>query len=260
MTTFHHWRGLTSLAAMGAAPLGRFACLPLAHLATPQRRERGLVLVLPGIEGESTVNHGVARGLADGGVDHAIEVFDWTTRWPGLFLLHLRGSGRHRAEARRIAAAISAYQDEHPDRPVHLVGHSGGAALAVLALELLPPERSIRAAVLLAAAVSPRYDLRAALARTQRGIWSFHSPLDMGFLGAATLLLGTIDGRHVVAAGAAGFRLPDERDDTARALYAEKLHQQPYRLEMARAWNLGGHMGATNRAFAAARLAPIVTG
>jgi pimeloyl-ACP methyl ester carboxylesterase len=258
MSTLQHWRGLVSLAGVAVAPLGRFVCRGLRHLATPERLERGLVLVLPGIESESTINHGIARGMAEGGVDRAIAVFDWTTGLPGLFLMHLRFARWNRAAARRLVQAICRYQDEYPGRPVHLVGHSGGGAMAVMALERLPEGRTISGAILLAAAISPRYDLRQALARTELGIWNFHSPLDLAFLGAATLLLGTIDGKHVVAAGALGFQEPREFDDEGRRLYGEKLHQQPYRLGMARAWNLGGHFGSTNRAFAAARLAPIV--
>ena len=59
-------------------PLGRFTGKLLHHLRTPERLQHGLVLVLPGIEGESCINHNIAHGLADGGVSSAIEIFDWT--------------------------------------------------------------------------------------------------------------------------------------------------------------------------------------
>lgn len=252
------WRGLSSLAGMAAAPLGRLACGTLDNLDTPERREHGLVLVLPGIESESTVNHSLALGLADGGVRQAIELFDWTTGCSALFLWHLRGGRRHRAQAKRLAEKICAYQDEYPGRGVYLVGHSGGGAMSLLALDALPEGRTVRGTMLLAAAVSPRFDLRTALRRSERGVWNFSSPLDLFFLAAATLLLGTLDGRHVVAAGATGFVPPSDLDEAGSRLYREKLHERPFKPQMARNWNLGGHLGPMNRAFAATWLAPIL--
>lgn len=258
MRPIDHWRGFGSLARMAAAPLGRFVCGRLDDLRAPERYERGLVLVLPGIESESTVNHGVARGLADGGVDHAIEVFDWTTGWPGLFLYHLRAKGWHRRQVKRLVETICAYQDEHLGRPVHLVGHSGGGAMAVLALEQMPAGRSITGAILLAAAISPQHDLRTALEHVERGVWSFYSPLDLMFLAAGTLVFGTLDGKHTIAAGACGFCRPPSLDEQAAALYDAKLHEVRFEIPMACNWNLGGHLGPTNRVFAAVQLAQII--
>ena len=150
------FRGCLSIVGVLIHPLGRFTGRFLDDLQTPARRERGLVLVLPGIEGESCINHSIARGLADGGVTSAIEVFDWTTGVILLFLYHLRGWRRNVAQAKRIARRIAEYRKAYPGRPVHVVGHSGGGAMTVLVLERLPADTTVTSAVLLQAAVSPR--------------------------------------------------------------------------------------------------------
>src|SRR5260221_4327757 len=142
----HLTRGCLSILGVLLHPLGRFCGGLLNDLRTPERLEKGLVLVLPGIEGQSLLNHGIARGLADGGVISAIEIFDWTTGVILLFLYHLRGSRRHKAQAEKIARRVVEYQRNYPGRPVHLVGHSGGGAMAGLALEHLPAEVKVASA------------------------------------------------------------------------------------------------------------------
>ena len=84
------WRGIHSVAAGLAFPLGGW------WLGSPRRwfdRDRlpgGLAIVLPGVEGWGPLNWSVARGLTHGGFPGAVMVHDWTTRlWP-LFAYHLR--------------------------------------------------------------------------------------------------------------------------------------------------------------------------
>lgn len=275
-------RGSLSFLRSLVFPLGHWAGGNLRRLATPDRMEKGLVIVLPGIEGKSFVNIDLIRGLADGGVESAIELFDWTTGILSFLLYHLRGVTRNRQMAERIAASIVEYQDRYPGRPVQLVGHSGGTALAAFALEALPPGRRVTAAVLLASALSPHYDLGIAVSRTDRGIWNFISRLDLFFLGAGTLLFGTVDGRHCLAAGNRGFPGPPEDilftpepgsplGDSLGAPWLvgdagsfdenssrPRLHQVPYRSSMLRSFHFGGHCGWTNRVFAAETIAPLI--
>jgi pimeloyl-ACP methyl ester carboxylesterase len=220
--------------------------------------EHGLVLVLPGIDGESCINHSIVRGLADGGVPLGIEVFNWTTGRIVLFLYHLRAWHRNVAQAERLVQRIVEYRQAHPGRPVHLVGHSAGGAIAVLTLQRLPADTTVTSAVLLQAAISPRYDLSAALARTELGIWNFHSALDVFFDGIGTSIAGTVDGRHTPAAGMIGFRPPRNLSAEGKALYATRLHQVPFRLKMCGAFHFGGHMGSTNRVFVSETIAPLL--
>jgi pimeloyl-ACP methyl ester carboxylesterase len=253
-------RGCLSILGALLHPLGRFTGALLHDLRSPDRLERGLVLVLPGIEGESCINHSIARGLADGGVELAIEIHDWTTGVILLFLFHLRGWRRNVKQAEKLARRIVDYQRAYPGRPVILVGHSGGAAMAVLTLERLPAGANVASAILLQSAISPRYDLSRALARTPRGIWSFRSILDFLFLGAATSIGGTADGRHGPAGGMIGFRPPRDLSDAGKSLYETRLHEISFRPAMIADFHFGGHIGPTNRIFVAERIAPLLKG
>jgi pimeloyl-ACP methyl ester carboxylesterase len=251
-------RGCLSILGVLLHPLGRFTGALLDHLRAADRLEHGLVLVLPGVEGESCINHSIARGLADGGVQSAIEIFDWTTGVILLFLYHLRGWRRNIAQADRLVRRIVEFRRAYPGRPVHLVGHSGGGAMAVLAIERLPANTTLTSAILLNAAISPKYDLSTALAKTESGIWSFRSAFDVLFDGIGTSIAGTMDGRHTPATGMIGFRPPSCLSDEGRELYRTHLHQVPFQLRMCGDFNFGGHMGSTNRVFVAERIAPLL--
>jgi len=232
-------------------------CGPAKNI-TPARLDRGYTIILPGIEGSSFLNASVAKGLVDGGWPGAVEVYDWTAGSVLLFPVTLRALERNKHEGRRIAEKICKYQSKYPDRPVHLIGHSGGGGVAVLALEALPPENQITSAILLGPAISPDYDLRRALRRTEHGIWNFYSRHDVGFLKAGTTVMGTIDGRHTSAAGAVGFQMPWGLDEEDRRLYATRLRQQSYSRKMAESGHSGGHTGWAHRRFVAEWLCPIM--
>jgi pimeloyl-ACP methyl ester carboxylesterase len=231
-------------------------CSEFEEWLAPERADRGYTIVLPGVEGTSGRNISIARGLIDAGHPAAVEVRDWTTGYWPLWPYHLMAFERNQEQARQIAAQIVEYQDHYPGRPVTLIGHSGGAAMAILALEALPPDRRVAQVVLLAAAIAADYDLSTALSRTEQGIVNFHSWGDVAYLVMGTLALGTIDRRHAVAAGASGFHEPPDLTDEQRQLYETRLHQVPYRLAMLRSFNTGGHFTPTNRKFIADWVAP----
>ncbi len=240
----------------GLLPL--IGCRHFHDLNSEDRLQRGLTLVLPGIESASVFNSNVAQGLDEGGVETAIVIHDWTTGRVWNFLTHLCNIDRNRQQAQFLAQRIVEYQNRYPGRPVNLIGHSGGGALTLMTLEALPPDRKINAAILLAPAISPRYDLSTALSKTEAGIWNYYSPFDAFFLGASTLVLGTIDRRHTISAGAKGFRIPDRLSATEAELYNRQLHQVPFSLRMISSGNLGGHFGATSVKFSRNYLAPVV--
>lgn len=254
------YRGLLSSASAPIACVGRFCGKFLSRFRSDERYSLGLVIILPGIESQSFLNHSIAWGLVDGGWSGAIEIDDWTTSCALLFAYHLRSGRRNLRQAARIAKRILSYQDEFPGRPVHVIGHSGGGAMTVLILEQLPVGRSITSAILLAPAISRGYGLSTALRHTDRGLWNFWSPYDLFFLGLGTLALGTLDGRHQVSAGMLGFQLPESLNPEEQEIYQQKLKQVGYAGKMVKSFHLGGHFGCANRVFVDEYLAPILNG
>lgn len=229
----------------------------LNELSSPERRDRGLVVILPGIEGPSYWNHEIARGLSEGGVEAAIEIHDWGTPIPGGMLINIADLERNRAEAARLRDRLLAYRRGHPTQGIHVIGHSGGGGIAVLAVEMLPEDVRVSTVILLAPALSPDYDLTPALRRTSGGIFNYYSKLDAAFLGAGTTVAGTIDRRHTPAAGAVGFDAPPGATPSSGSPYG-KLVQVAWTPKMRMYGNLGDHMGWTSRGFVRRYLAPLI--
>jgi pimeloyl-ACP methyl ester carboxylesterase len=173
-------------------------------------------------------------------------------------MINLADYPRNQRVATQLRDDILDYRREYPRRPVHLVGHSGGGGLAVLAVEQLPVEQPVSSVVLLAPAISPGYDLSQALRRTQFGIFNYYSELDAVLLRAGTMLAGTIDRRHAQAAGAVGFETPKGLDSAGVRLYGRKLHQIKWEPEMRWYSHFGGHMDWTHRPFVRRYLAVLI--
>jgi pimeloyl-ACP methyl ester carboxylesterase len=215
-------------------------------------------IVLPGIEGIGPSAHGMAKGLHRCCPGASVELFDWTTgNWFGL-LYHLCAWERNQAEARRLAEHIQAIQAEKPSTPIILVGHSGGGAMIVLALEQLPPGCLVRQAILIAPALSPRYPLALALEHATAGIDVFHSSFDCVVLGVFTLCMGTIDREWSFSAGMVGFRPPAGADDASRCLYCAKLRNHGFNSAMCAAGHFGGHFTCTLPSFVAHCVGPVL--
>lgn len=251
---WRRWKtALGSLLSVPLHPLGKLCRFRVAPYRHETRRADGLTLILPGIEGESLLNHDVVFGLVDAGVPGAIEIDDWTSGHPAMGLWHLWDRRRHQREARRIADRIVQQQQQHPQAPIHLIGHSGGGAMVVLVLEALPASVRVTTAILLNAAVSRSHDLTRALTRLDRGLWNFSAVGDWFFVTLGTLVCRSLDGVHTVCAGAWGFASTHPSAGSWSG-----LHERRWTWRDAGRGHGGGHFGCTNRLFVSECVAPIL--
>jgi len=223
------------------------------HFTTQERMDKGLVLILPGVEGESSFNHELRQGLAIAGVECAMPIYCWGRPIPiaGTLINQMDVWG-NRAAGKDIAGFIVAYQDHHPKRPVYLIGHSGGGGVAVFAAESLPAGRKIDGLILLSASISGGYDLTAALDHCRNGVVNFYSPEDVAVLGIGTSIAGNVDGTRGPAAGLTGFGQPSGSDAEQKRV----AYQRVYEVEIT--GGINPHTAATNSAFVQHSVAPWV--
>lgn len=229
-----------------------------ATLCSPALRAQetpppGLVIVVGGVGGLDPIQACAPWTLPRAGVPHTIEVFPWT-HGKCRMLRDLQDVRYLLAQAERLSAVVRAERLRQPERPIYLVGHSAGAGIVLAAAEQLPPA-SIERIILMAAAVSPTYDLRPALRATRRELVCFHSTYDRFCLDFCTSLFGTVDRIYGPAAGLDGFQAPANLDEDGRHLY-ERVVQVPWRLEMVWKCTDGLHNGACMPFFLAQLVAP----
>jgi len=200
-----------------------------ARYMSPERLDRGLVVILPGIEGISTTNLRIRRAIDDRGLNRSLQIWSWG--WPvplvGMVMNQIDFLGNY-ANAHVVAKRIMTYQDEYPGRPVHIIGQSGGGGIAIMAAQALPADRQIDGVILLSASMSSAYDVTRALKRCRSGIVNYYNPNDAALLAIATTVLGNVDGIHGPSAGLIGFDEPgkfasDERKEAYRKLYQIRL-------------------------------------
>jgi len=193
---------------------------------TPEKLDKGLVVILPGIEGESEANQNVRRGLSIAGIDRSLQIWHWGRPVPGvgMILNQMDFLGNYLA-GERIAQRIMKYQDEYPDRPVHIIGHSGGGGVAVFAASAMPEGREVTGVILLSASISSGHDITRALKHCSGGIVNFYNTQDGALLGLATTVLGNVGGAHGPSAGLMGFNTPNESSSDEKQLAYKKLYQ-----------------------------------
>jgi hypothetical protein len=173
------------------------------------RAGKGLVVILPGIEGESSANRDVRQGLYEAGIPYALVIYRWGAPVPGLgMLINQTDVARNRRQGEEIASQIASYQHKHPGAPVFMIGHSAGGGVTVFTLESLgriAGARPIEGAFLLSSSISANYDLTAALKMTTRGVVNVSNSDDTVMLGGGTGSFGNVDGGHGDSAGRTGF-------------------------------------------------------
>jgi hypothetical protein len=260
-------RGVLSWLVVPVFPAARLLPSRADQLDNPDRESDGLTIVLTGIQGRSLLEQQIALGIADAGVPGRIEIVDWTTGNPLRFLQHLRARDRASEAGLQLAERITAYRREHPNRPVNIVGYSGGGFVVLLALEALPADIRVTRAVLLAPSCSPYLDVVPLATKTEAGLIHFRSPFDIAVLGALTAVVGTTDGWHSPSAGLVGFHpeglvLPGE-DPTVGAGSPDvsgRFRELTYRFRWLRQFHYGGHFGYANRVWACETLGRLLAG
>ncbi len=177
-----------------------------AQYVNEQRLERGLVIILPGIEGRGAYNVSIRQGLYDGGVPYALLIHEWGAPVPiaGLIINQTDAQGNRLAGA-RVAQLAMNYMATHPGCPVHIIGHSGGGGIAVFTAEVLSPGYEVDGLILLSASISAPYNLSGALMHCRKGILNVYNTADAGALALGTSLLSTVDGVSGESAGLYGF-------------------------------------------------------
>jgi pimeloyl-ACP methyl ester carboxylesterase len=215
----------------------------------------GLVVLVGGVGGIDSLGMWgrVALPLAD--VPHELREFKWTY-CTGRVLRDLQDSQHLHERALDLAREVYDWKDRHPDRPVFLIGHSGGGGVVLAAAGMLPPE-TLERVILLSAAVSPSYDLRPALRAARRDIVSFYSPMDWVLLGVGTSQFGTVDRVYTSAAGKCGFAIPTDLDEEGRQLYG-KFSQSAWKPSMLLENRGGGHFATVAPCFLARYVAPLL--
>ncbi|HWL94209.1 MAG TPA: hypothetical protein VNT79_11815 [Phycisphaerae bacterium] len=183
-----------------------------ARADTPQRRRRGLTLILGGIEGPSLFSAAMLKGVLRSGYRGAIVRDNWNAGLPfWRSIVNLASRKHQERQVGRLVKLIGDYCLESGHGPICIVAQSGGCFIAVRLLESLPKQIRIQTVVMLAASISPGYDISSAAARCDGALYSFGSAGDHFFLGIGTLLCGTSDREFTPSAGFLGWHRTDDR-------------------------------------------------
>lgn len=214
---------------------------------------QGPVLIhLSGIQGQTPLDRVFMQRVSDE-LNATGEQFHWTAvdRW---MIGALQSEDENRVEAKKLADRITQLRRAEPDRKIILTAHSGGSGFAVFALELLPTDVQIDTLVLMAAAISPSYDLSPALSHVRDSAYAFNSRHDGFYLGWGTRTFGTMDRVREDSAGKVGFTRPM----TASPQQYAKLVEIPWQSSWLRFSNFGDHFGAISPEFGGQVIGPLI--
>ncbi len=221
--------------------------------AAPSRNQRGVVFVVGGVGGTDPLGVSTERALPLAGVDDEVQDFVWTHGY-GRVLLDLQDFRYLQDRGHELAGKIRQIKQQDPNRPVYLLGKSGGSEIVLAAAEQLPPG-TLERIVLISPAVAPQHDLRPALRATKKELVCFHSRWDTLILGWGTTHFGTADRYYGPSAGIDGFIIPDNIPYADRLLY-HRLVQIPWRPRMMLEGNFGRHYGSSNPLWVRREVAP----
>jgi hypothetical protein len=171
-----------------------------------RQRSCAFVLVADGVGGLDLRGTALRYVLGAEGLSYAFHVFPWGHGF-GRWFADLIDVPNRDGQAAQLAAAVSRFRARQTDVPVFLAAKSGGSGVVIKALEQLD-EGSVERTILLAPALSPDYDLTAALRALSPDMVGFWSPFEVFLLGVGTRVFGTADRVKTASAGMVGFRVP----------------------------------------------------
>lgn len=181
-----------------------------------------LIVVVDGAGDFKGCSTAVSQAIRLLHVPATIEVFPWSHGHYRVLVDQV--DERHsRAKGKELAERLVAWKQEQPERPIVLISHSAGCAVALAASSHLPTA-FLERQILFAPSVSTRYDLRPTLRASRHGIDAFCSSLDCWALGLGIKLFKTADEwRDREAAGRHGFRFCCESENDS-FLYEKLRH------------------------------------
>ncbi len=251
---------------LAAFPSAAIALLWLAGCAgtLPDRAERmtrGYVYYLDGAGGGSVISNwsgGVRRGMLDAGYDGAGEMFKWQTG-KGVLADQVASEEHKRKKAAELARRIQSFHQAHPNAKISMVGLSAGTAIAVFALEALPPDIPIDSVILLSGSLSAGYDLSSALRRVHDKVFIFSSRKD-GVLQVLLPMAGTADRAKgaTETIGVHGPKLPPNASTDTRHLYAQRVVEIPWNEEFTAYGHRGSHTDTVKADFVRHFVAPFL--
>lgn len=233
----------------------------LTHHGLPRQvgdPTREVLFVLDGVGGMQFMPVLTRRALREEGIPLATIFDHWQCGLRGEIWTDLMWHRRNRVVAARFARLMLRYRRRFPDARMHLLGCSGGAGIAVFALESLRGRVPVDTLLLVGPGLSPTYYLAPALQSVQR-CYALISAKDTFILGMGTRVFGTTDRRYVAAAGCTGFRVPLGLDAAGRAAY-DRLAEIHWTPEFTQWDHYGGHTGWTAVPFLRAHLMPLLRG
>ncbi len=243
------WLGFASLTLTGCVHAPKNLVMTKAPVAGA-----GVVFAADGAGNFRAASENVREVVVKDGVPVEVVTFNWSHGY-GRILADQVSYSHARAEGYKLARLVEEFRHEHPETPVHLLGHSAGAAVVLAALENLPPQ-SVNRAFLLAPSMSAYYDLCSALQAVQSGLYVYYSHRDYLYLGVAIGILGNSDRRWGPSSGRTGFQVPACGPEGA-ALFA-KLYQRPWQPTDHSTGNHGGHYGNYQAGFVRGHIVPLL--
>jgi len=178
-------------------------------LPTADQYDKGLIVMYPGALGSDSEMLGFYTTLRIAGIDHAIEVPQWTA--PVAYGVDPVATFAENQQAAIVEAArIADYIRNHPDAPVTLFGFSAGSMYAMMVAAALPADAPVDKIILISSSVSYKYNVGPALDRSRGGAFAYWSPLE-NTLRFWKALIGNTDLTQDDAAAYTGFDSDDPR-------------------------------------------------